>query len=93
MISDHEPNIGIVCEPLIGRGCRALYYACRAWVKPGFRGYFPDFPKQLDHKVVVLFRSRQFGNCHPVSSCLISFKMSSGTQTSMTQEEIPEEVG
>ena len=22
---DHEPSIGIVCKPLIGSGCRALY--------------------------------------------------------------------
>ena len=42
---DHEPSKGIVWEPLIGSGCRALYLACRAWVKPWFRGYiYPSKP-------------------------------------------------
>ena len=47
-----------------------------------FPGFFTDFPKQPDHREVVWSRSHQFGNCPPVSSCLVSFKTSSGTQTS-----------
>ena len=43
MKNNHEPNIIIVCEALIGSGCRALYYACRAWVKPGFMGHRTNF--------------------------------------------------
>ena len=49
---------------------------------PGTGCFFPDFPKQPDQKTVVLSRSCQFGKCPPVSSCLVSFKTSSGTQTS-----------
>ena len=44
-------------------------------------GFFPDFSEPQDHKEVVLSRSRQLGNCPPVSSCLVSFKTSLGTRT------------
>ena len=36
----------------------------------------PDFPEQRDHKEVVLSRSRQFGNCPPVTSNFVFFKWS-----------------
>ena len=47
-----------------------------------FPGFFLDFHEPRDHKEVVLSRTCQFGNCPPVSSCLVSFKTSSETQTS-----------
>ena len=50
--------------------------------------YFPDFsgfPEQWDHKEVVLSWYSQLRNWLPVSSCLISFKTSSGMQTSILQ--------
>ena len=52
---------------------------CKAHVT----GFLLDFPEQWDQKKVVLSRSRQFGNCPPVLSCLVSLKNKLGnTQTS-----------
>ena len=48
-----------------------------------FPGFFLDFPEQWDQKKGVFSRSRQFGKCPPVASCLVSFKTSSGPQTSI----------
>ena len=36
LTNDHEPRLGKMRKPFIGPSCRALYYACRAWVKPWF---------------------------------------------------------
>ena len=33
MADDHKPRMCIVHATLIGQGGRALFYACRAWVK------------------------------------------------------------
>ena len=40
-----------------------------------------NIPEQRDQTQVVLSRSRQFGKCPPVSSCLVSTKTRLGTQT------------
>ena len=59
------------------------------WTKPpqldSRTVYFPDFLEQRDQKKVVFSRYRQFGKLCPVSSCLVSFKTSSGTRTSNNQ--------
>ena len=47
-----------------------------------FPGFFPNFLKWRDQKTLVSSRYRQFGKWIPLSSCLVSFKTSSGTQTS-----------
>ena len=44
------------------------------WVVPSRPIYFPDFPKQRDHKEVVLSRSRQFRKWLPVSPFLSRLK-------------------
>ena len=47
-----------------------------------FPGFFPNFLEWRDQKKVVSSRYCQFGKWGPVSSCLVSIKTSSGTQTS-----------
>ena len=61
-------NIGIVCEPnwsepLIGPGCRALYYACRALVEPWFHGY-STLIHQFYYSASTRLRSQTFSICH-----------------------------
>ena len=53
-----------------------------------FPRFFPDFPEQRDQKKSSFSRCCQFGKCPPVSSRLVSFKTSLGTQTSTISTDL-----
>ena len=78
--------------PAFGTGCFPVSYRgfLRKFSKFGtvlsgavssrlFPGFFLNFLEWRDQKTLVSSRYRQFGKWVPVSSCLVSFKTSSGT--------------
>ena len=82
---DSVPVFGTGFFPSCFRSGNIWEFPNAIWIKINnclFPGFLPDFPEQRDHKEVVLSQSHHFRNCPPVLSCLVSFKMSSGMQTS-----------